>query len=71
MLDVALLTANASQLKYVLQLGEEKHEFYHLMLGLIILSIILQVSPDFFIFTPERIVDRRSSRARDLKLCSS
>merc|ERR1711934_1056378 len=42
MLDVALLTANASQLKYVLQLGEERHEFYHLMLALIILSIILQ-----------------------------
>ena len=43
MLDVALLTANASQLKYVLQLGEERHEFYHLMLALIILSIVLQV----------------------------
>lgn len=42
MLDVALLTANASQLKYVLQVGE-KHEFYTLMLGLIIISIILQV----------------------------
>merc|ERR1712086_1114575 len=42
MLDVALLTANASQLKYVLQLGEERHEFYHLMLALIILSIVLQ-----------------------------
>ena len=44
MLDVALLTANASQLKYVLQLGEDKHDFYYLMLALIILSIILQVN---------------------------
>merc|ERR1719219_452869 len=43
MLDVALLTANASQLKYVLQLGVDKHPFYHLMLGLIIVSIVLQV----------------------------
>merc|ERR1719367_2730786 len=43
MLDVALLTANASRLKYVLQLGEDKHEFYHLILALIILSIILQI----------------------------
>merc|ERR1712083_43739 len=42
MLDVALLTANASQLKYVLQLGEDKHDFYYLMLALIILSIVLQ-----------------------------
>merc|ERR1712141_343681 len=42
MLDVALLTANASQLKYVLQLGVDKHPFYHLMLGLIIVSIVLQ-----------------------------
>ncbi|XP_060528940.1 ninjurin-2-like isoform X2 [Cylas formicarius] len=42
LLDVALLTANASQLKYVLQVGE-KHEFYTLMLTLITISIILQV----------------------------
>ena len=32
MLDVALLTANASQLKYVLQLGYDNHPFYTLML---------------------------------------
>lgn len=43
MLDIALLTANASQLKYILQVGE-KHEFYTLMLTLITVSIILQVS---------------------------
>ncbi|KAB7506486.1 Ninjurin-2 [Armadillidium nasatum] len=42
MLDIALLTANASQLRYVLSLGE-KHEFYEIMLGLIITSITLQV----------------------------
>ncbi|KAL0276976.1 UNVERIFIED_CONTAM: hypothetical protein PYX00_004423 [Menopon gallinae] len=42
MLDIALLTANASQLKYILQVGKQ-HEFYTLMLSLIILSIILQV----------------------------
>lgn len=43
LLDVALLTANASQLKYILQVGE-KHEFYKLMLTLIVISIVLQVS---------------------------
>lgn len=42
MLDIALLTANASQLKYILQVGH-KHEFYTLMLSLIIISIVLQV----------------------------
>ncbi|XP_046672990.1 ninjurin-A-like isoform X1 [Homalodisca vitripennis] len=42
MLDIALLTANASQLKYILQVGD-RHEFYSLMLGLITTSIILQV----------------------------
>ena len=42
MLDVALLTANASQLKYVLTAGD-RHPFYDLMLSLIIISIILQV----------------------------
>ena len=43
LLDVALLTANASQLKYVLQVGRENHPFYDLMLALIITSIVLQV----------------------------
>ncbi|XP_017103187.2 ninjurin-A isoform X5 [Drosophila bipectinata] len=43
MLDIALLTANASQLKYILQVGEQ-HQFYKLMLILISLSIVLQVA---------------------------
>lgn len=43
MLDIALLTSNASQLKYVLQVGP-KHEFYTLLVVLISISIILQVS---------------------------
>ncbi|XP_046418704.1 uncharacterized protein [Neodiprion pinetum] len=42
MLDIALLTANASQLKYILQVGKQ-HEFYILMLSLICTSIGLQV----------------------------
>ncbi|XP_021960378.1 ninjurin-2 isoform X2 [Folsomia candida] len=43
MLDIALLTANASQLKYVLQVGKERHPFYTLMVTLISISIVLQV----------------------------
>lgn len=43
MLDIALLTANASQLKYILQVGQ-RHEFYTLMLILISISIIMQVN---------------------------
>nr|XP_026495467.1 ninjurin-2 isoform X1 [Vanessa tameamea] len=42
MLDIALLTSNASQLKYVLQVGP-KHEFYMLLVVLISISIVLQV----------------------------
>lgn len=42
MLDVALLTSNASQLKFLLQKGRE-NDFYVLMVTLISLSIILQV----------------------------
>ncbi|CAB3381407.1 Hypothetical predicted protein [Cloeon dipterum] len=42
MLDIALLTANASQLKYILQVGHQ-HEFYTLMVTLISISIILQI----------------------------
>ncbi|XP_065086028.1 ninjurin-2-like [Ochlerotatus camptorhynchus] len=42
MLDLALLTANASQLKFLLTVGVA-HEFYHLLLTLVIVSISLQV----------------------------
>ncbi|KAK3857303.1 hypothetical protein Pcinc_036423, partial [Petrolisthes cinctipes] len=42
MLDIALLTANASQLKYVLTVGSS-HEFYTIMLVLISLSLALQL----------------------------
>jgi len=48
MLDVALLTANASQLKYVLQLGDS-HPFYELMISLIVISIILQAFQGAFL----------------------
>ncbi|XP_023343529.1 uncharacterized protein LOC111712988 isoform X3 [Eurytemora carolleeae] len=41
MLDIALLTSNASQLRYILQVGEA-HEFYTAMLALVITSIVLQ-----------------------------
>ncbi|XP_037956167.1 ninjurin-2 isoform X1 [Teleopsis dalmanni] len=47
MLDIALLTANASQLKYILQVGEQ-HQFYKLMLILISLSIVLQLLVGIF-----------------------
>ncbi|XP_058827196.1 ninjurin-2-like [Topomyia yanbarensis] len=42
MLDLAVLTANASQLKYLLTVGEA-HEFYYLLMTLVLLSISLQV----------------------------
>ncbi|XP_076345511.1 ninjurin-1-like isoform X2 [Tachypleus tridentatus] len=53
MLDVALLTANASQLKYLLQMGE-RHEFYHLMVTLISISIILQISAGLVMIVKSR-----------------
>ncbi|XP_064606342.1 ninjurin-1-like isoform X2 [Liolophura sinensis] len=42
LMDVALLMANASQLKALLNIGPS-HEFYYIVLGLLIVSIILQV----------------------------
>lgn len=42
MLDLALLTANVSQLKYLLDVGD-LHPYYTLLLSLIIVSICLQV----------------------------
>jgi hypothetical protein len=43
LLDIALLTANASQLKFVLEVGEN-HPYYTLLLTLLVVSIALQVS---------------------------
>lgn len=60
MLDIALLTANASQLKYILQVGD-KHEFYTLMLTLITVSIILQVSSAFVQLSNKHNVFQTSS----------
>lgn len=46
LLDISLLTANISQLKYVLQVGN-RHEFYTLILTLLSISIFLQASISF------------------------
>lgn len=46
MLDLALLTANAAQLKRILTIGPT-HRFYHLLLTLISISICLQVRMNF------------------------
>ncbi|XP_067126798.1 ninjurin-1-like isoform X4 [Centruroides vittatus] len=43
LLDVALLTANASQLKYLLRVGD-RHEFFYPMMVLVCLSIVLQIA---------------------------
>uniref|UniRef100_T1K530 Uncharacterized protein n=1 Tax=Tetranychus urticae TaxID=32264 RepID=T1K530_TETUR len=53
MLDVALLTANASQLKYILQLGHQ-HEFYFLMVTLISMSLVLQITVGSLILARSR-----------------
>jgi hypothetical protein len=42
LLDIALLTANASQLKFVLEVGES-HPYYVLLVTLLAISIALQV----------------------------
>ena len=44
LLNVALLTDNAKQLKLTVELGPEKCEFYGLVLTLVILSIVLQTT---------------------------
>ena len=44
LLNVALLTDNAKQLKLTVELGPEKCEFYGLILTLVIVSIVLQTT---------------------------
>ena len=44
LLNVALLTDNAKQLKLTVELGPEKCEFYGLILTLAIVSIVLQTT---------------------------
>ncbi|XP_055849129.1 ninjurin-A isoform X1 [Episyrphus balteatus] len=62
MLDIALLTANASQLKYILQVGEQ-HQFYKLMLILISLSIFLQLLVGiFFVIIGSLNINRKNDQ---------
>merc|ERR1711915_262344 len=67
LLDIALLTANASQLKYVLQIGEE-HEFYTAMMILIVGSIVLQVIVGvlFLILSGLNINDQEHQKTADI-----
>jgi hypothetical protein len=46
MLDLALLTANAAQLKRIMTIGNS-HRFYYLLMTLILISICLQVGCTF------------------------
>lgn len=43
MMDIALITANANQLRYVLDFAQESPTFYTVLI-LIIISMVLQVS---------------------------
>ncbi|XP_067126796.1 ninjurin-1-like isoform X2 [Centruroides vittatus] len=67
LLDVALLTANASQLKYLLRVGD-RHEFFYPMMVLVCLSIVLQICVGVVILVKSRFsindVDRQPSAER-------
>jgi len=57
LLDVALLTANVAQLKYVMSLGAtgpNAHPYYYPMVVLISLSILLQVNYTNTIFLKKK-----------------
>ena len=43
LLDIALLTANITQLKHLLFIGEDNHPFYYLLVIMIGFSLALQV----------------------------
>ncbi|XP_063986813.1 ninjurin-1 isoform X2 [Diachasmimorpha longicaudata] len=64
MLDIALLTANASQLKYILQVGKQ-HEFYTLMLTLICMSIGLQILSGLLSLSLNLMLDRKLEDSRN------
>ncbi|OTF83817.1 Ninjurin-1-like protein [Euroglyphus maynei] len=62
--DVALLTANASQLKHTLTLGDES-KFYLLMIILITASIMLQVLVGIlFIYLGYHNIDNKQQQKR-------
>jgi hypothetical protein len=54
-MDIALITANANQLRYVLEFGEPNRIFYTITV-LIVLSILLQVQPFLILDIYERYV---------------
>ncbi|CAG5029868.1 unnamed protein product [Parnassius apollo] len=65
MLDIALLTSNASQLKYVLQVGQ-KHEFYTLLVVLISVSIVLQAVAGVLVLIISSLDDEHSQKQKKI-----
>ncbi|XP_021709007.1 ninjurin-2 [Aedes aegypti] len=77
MLDLALLTANAAQLKYLLTVGEA-HQFYTLLLILVVTSISLQVLQAIIIVVLGTLLNinkieeqRRSDIINNILICVS
>ena len=62
LLDLALLSANASQLKVCIQMGAEDQEFYYALLSMISCSIIMQIITAVLFL----IIGRRQVRYHDL-----
>lgn len=70
MLDIALLTSNASQLKFILHAGE-KHEFYHFMLALVSISICLQIAQGVLAVFLGSIDINKEQHQRKANLCQN
>lgn len=43
LLDIALLSANSEQLRYILDIGEKNNRYYYVSLSLISVSLVLQI----------------------------
>nr|XP_029724628.1 ninjurin-2-like [Aedes albopictus]XP_029730294.1 ninjurin-2-like [Aedes albopictus] len=77
MLDLALLTANAAQLKYLLTVGEA-HPFYTFLIALVVTSISLQVLQAIIIIVLGTLLNinkveeqRRSDIVNNILICFS
>lgn len=71
LMDIALITANANQLRYLLEFNR-KSDTFHIIIGLIIVSLILQVIVAMFLIFKSRYSFKgksKCSRAKLIKNC--
>lgn len=70
MLDVALLMSNASQLKAIMDVGTS-HTYYHVVFGIILFSIVLQIITAILLLTLGTMKDETETQRKKMNIINN